>query len=290
MIEKIEMIRVGKYNFKIIDRTENYYGYISGRNFKIGGNYPDCVNISVSYQNDVPVSASIPYILYDDECSFETPLDRGQGTIVMIKTLLNYVHKELPSLREVGFEDKSQIECATEDEKKSKRTRFQKKHSLTIPSPLYYFSIAFNGKTWYEKYLNAVMKNQHEYQLFQTSVDTMLNSIEFKSNITYRMFVEKTSIQPYLDPVMRPLFENSTTFSEFFNSIPKEKRCEYIRGWITKFMETFLNHTFKNDGWIIPIPIANIGGKKSRKTYYLPRGRVRRNSTIKDIGITINNI
>lgn len=288
MIEKIEKIRVGKYNFKIIDRTENYYGYISSRNFKIGGNYPDCVNISVSYQNDIPVSL---YIVYDDECSFETPLDRGQGTIIMIKTLLNYVHKELPSIREVGFEDKSQIECATEDEKKSKRTRFQKKHSLTIPSPLYYFSIAFNGKTWYEKHLNAVMKNQQEYQQFRTSIDNMLNSPDFKSNITYRMFVEKTSMQPNLDSVIRPLFENSTTFSDFFNSMPKEKRCEYIRGWITKFMETFLNHTFKNEGWIIPIPIdTQHGGKKSKKTYYLPRGRIRRNTTMKDIGIALNDI
>ena len=42
----------------------------------------------------------------------------------MIKTLLNHIHRQLPTLTEVKFEDKSNIECATDSEIEKKRNQF----------------------------------------------------------------------------------------------------------------------------------------------------------------------
>ena len=123
------IITSGSYKFKIIDNTLYFRDEVYSRNFKIGGTYPDCVNISVLYKNNIPMSAVMPILLSDPECSFVKPLDRGGGAIVMIKTLLNYVYEQLPTITHIEFDDKSSIECATEEEFK-KGSRFRKKEHM----------------------------------------------------------------------------------------------------------------------------------------------------------------
>ena len=82
---------------------------INSRNFKIGANYQDCIYVSVVYENNQPVYATMPFLLSDPECSFDRPLDKGSGAIIMIKTLLQYVHIQLPTLTYIKFDDKSNI-------------------------------------------------------------------------------------------------------------------------------------------------------------------------------------
>ena len=62
-------VKKGKYTFFITNNIETWNGFITGINYKIGGNIHDCVNISVQFDNNVAVSASIPHAMYDEECS-----------------------------------------------------------------------------------------------------------------------------------------------------------------------------------------------------------------------------
>ena len=81
-------VKNGKYTFFITNNIETWNGVITGINYKIGGNIRDCVNISVQFDNNVAVSASIPHA---EECSLYEPLGRGEGSIIMIKTLLMHI-------------------------------------------------------------------------------------------------------------------------------------------------------------------------------------------------------
>ena len=112
------IVSVGNNIFCIqdnISKTED--GMIYSRNFKIGGKYEDCVNVSITYdENNKPISAKIPTLVYDEECSLSGKLDRGEGTVAMIKTLLRYIHTKIPEITEFEFEDKSNIEI-DEDER-----------------------------------------------------------------------------------------------------------------------------------------------------------------------------
>jgi hypothetical protein len=72
-------IKVGKYTFVITETVDSWNGIITNINYKIGGNIRDCVNISVQFENNKAVSASMPYIMYDEECSLYEPLGRGDG-------------------------------------------------------------------------------------------------------------------------------------------------------------------------------------------------------------------
>ena len=96
MEPKKTIINVGKYKFKITDNILFAREQIYCRNFKIGGNNLDCINVSISYDSkNEPISASIPHIMYDEECSIDLPLDRGEGSIKMIKALFQYIHLQL---------------------------------------------------------------------------------------------------------------------------------------------------------------------------------------------------
>jgi hypothetical protein len=121
------VVNSGKYTFQITDNTLLYGDQIYSRNFKIGGSTSECVNISISYKNNAPVSAYIPYVAYDPECSINMPLDSGWGTIVMMKTLLNHIHKQIPTVTEVKFEDKSNIQGFTESGRLRKSAIYQEK-------------------------------------------------------------------------------------------------------------------------------------------------------------------
>jgi hypothetical protein len=142
-------ISVGKYRFRIIENIVERDKRIYNRSFKIGGNYPDCVNVTISYDTqNKPIAASIPTLLNDSECYLDAPLDRGEGSVLIIKTLLRHIHSKIPSITQFKFEDYSKLECGTEEEQYHKRNRVRGTHA--VPVPLYYFSIAFNGVTWYE--------------------------------------------------------------------------------------------------------------------------------------------
>jgi hypothetical protein len=252
----ITTIDVGKYKFQIIDNTSiSSEGIIYSRNFKIGGKHADCVNVSINYSENIPISAYIPHAMYDEECTLNIPLERG-GSVIMIKTLLNYIHKQIPTITEVELEDRSNIECATENEIITKGSRFRKRGTNVTPIPLYYFSIAFNGKTWYEKYFDARLKDTNKYEVYREKVNQLLYSQELKTNTPFIRFLELAQPPKQVADKLEKYYNESDTFGNFFQSIPISDRCNLVRDWIYKFMTYHLKDVFSNTDWIIELPLS----------------------------------
>jgi hypothetical protein len=270
-------VKSGKYTFQITDNTLLLRDQIYSRNFKIGGKSSDCVHVSISYKDNVPVSASIPHLLYEPECSMETPLDRGQGSVAMIKTLLRHIHAQIPSITHVNFEDKSNIECANDIEIQKKGSRFRKMGTNVYPIPLYYFSIAFNGETWYEKHFRA--RQTHHHEKYKERIHTLLYLPGTKAAMSFRRFLEIAKPPVHILEELQSYYERASTFDKFFNHIPKVDRCRLVRDWISAFMEHYLNGVFTNIDWVIDLPIVSSvgGGKTCIRRYYCPKGRVLRN-------------
>ena len=285
------VVKSGKYAFQITDNTLLYGGEIYSRSFKIGERPLNCVDVSISYKDGKP-TAHIPYVEYNPDCSVDTPLDSGRGTIVMIKTLLNHIHNQIPIITEVVFEDKSNIECATDAEISKKGSRFRKQGSHIYPIPLYYFSIAFNGETWYEKHFNARQKDSNKHVAYKTRINTLLNEPETKSNMTFLQFLQMT--EPPIEVVeeLGKYYERSETFGRFFQSIPKVDRCRLVRHWIGTFMHRQLKGVFDNKDWVIDIPSLIVGGgrRSTKKRYYCPKCRVYRNTTYRDFGVSVMDV
>ena len=285
------VVKSGKYTFQITDNTLFLRDDIYSRNFKIGGHTSECVNVSISYKDNIP-SAYIPYVVHDPMCSIDMPLDSGRGTIVMIKTLLNHIHKQIPTITEVKFEDKSNIECATDIEISKKGSRFRKQGTHVYPIPLYYFSIAFNGETWYEKHFNARQKDSKKHDAYRMKINTLLNVPETKSAMTFLDFCRLVAPPMEILEELNGYYEEADTFGGFFQSIPKSDRCRLVRDWIAKFMSSQLQGVFDNSDWIIDFPTSILGGGKrtTKKRYYCPKCRVYRNATYKDFGVGVMDV
>jgi len=266
-------LNFGKYTFQITDNVLSVKQHIYCRKIMINGNNLDSISVSISYHENLPKSASICNNVHKPEYSTEIHLDRGEGSITMIKTLLQYIHKHLPTITEVSFEDKSNFECVDYN-----------------PIPLYYFSIAFNGETWYEKHFNARQKDKNKHEKYREKINELLHSVEFKTNISFIEFLKIA--MPPMETIdeLEIYYTNSNTFGIFFQSIPKKDRCRLVREWISNFMEHHLSKLFSNTGWIIELPIITKGGKQKSRKYYCPKTRIKHNITYEDFGVDITNI
>ena len=287
-------IPVDPYLFTIIDRTNTHNGNIISRNFKIGGGYSDCVNVSIQYNDQSrPISGKIQTIVYDEECSKGVPLGRGEGSITMIKTLLRHIHKMIPEITTFSFDDMSTVECGTDDEKRQSRHR--KRGSHARPVSLYYLSIAFNGCTWYEKHFRATYRDEASHRAYRSRVDHFLHT---ESLPPFQDFLRIANPPAELYSELEALYEQPH-YAAFFSAIPKDRRCVHARTWLVPFMKRELDGVFSNEGWVIdvldmtPLPLQGLqktrGGRRVYKTrkrmgYSYPGGRMRHTLIGYDVG------
>lgn len=280
-------IPVDPYHFTIIDRTHTHKGNIISRNFKIGGDYSDCVNVSIQYDDHShPISGKIQTIVYDEECSKEVPLQRGEGSITMIKTLLRHIHKMIPEITSFSFDDMSAVECGTDCGKRGSHAR---------PVSLYYLSIAFNGCTWYEKHFRATYKDKSSHHAYRSRVDHFLYTEPLPR---FDDFLRIANPPPELYSELEALYEQPH-YAAFFSAIPKERRCVHARTWLVSFIKRELEGVFSNEGWVIDVldmtPLQGgalqraRGGRRACKTrkregYSYPGRRVRHTLIGYDVG------
>ena len=312
-MEKTIQIQSGKYIFQIEENTQMRDEDILYTAIKIGGNYLDCVSIFINYNNNKPLNANMPH---PEKCAI-THLDKGDGSRIMIKTILEYIKQNYPTIKEIKYDDMSSIECATDEElsQATNRKRGTHLHLCTIKTPtlsavmseqgvadcafqmrngvkpmsLYNLSIAYNGQTWYEKYFGAKKVKKHEK--YRERVTTLLQT----KPPHFNDFLKITRAPEKLWDELFKFYEGAKTYSDFFHSIPKPERCQLLRPWIDEFMKHYLDDVFSNSGWIIPMSI-NGGGKPRRQTrkrmptFYVPDGVRLTTNYQMNLGISVNDV
>jgi len=260
-METQTLIRSGKYEFKI---TENKLLYgadrIISHTYRIGGNYDNCISVSYTYNNNKPISAKIPHALYEPECSIAPPpLEKGAGTVLMLKTLLKYVYSRNPTVHIFSFDDMSHIDCIEKDTTKSIP------RPPTKPLNLAYLSIAYNSKTWYELYFNAKMSDKVKYKKYEDRLNFLINP---KEKVDFLRFLEIAKPPQEQHKYLEAIYKKSTTYRELFEAIPKTKRCDVLFDWLTSFMEYYLKDVYSPYNWEINInEMKNIIGGSRRNLY-----------------------
>lgn len=256
-----EIVNAGRYRFKIIKNIMKHSDRIINHTYKIGGDlcgratkeylstfgeedYEDCIGISYKYSNNIPVSVSLPYLLYEPECSVGSDLQRGQGTELIIKTAIRYAYNDVPDLPIFTFDDMSHIDCIAKD--------------LTTPPPrkpskkvnLSYFSIAYNGMTWYEARFNAKMIHNEAYNNYKKSLEFLTDP---KAKLPFEGFLEITQPSSEQIAILEPIYARTATYRQMFEEIPEAIRCDTLYMWISSFMKHYIGHTFSEKGWKIDV-------------------------------------
>ena len=289
-MESTIQIKNGKYTFIIKETMYDRDGLLLYTTIKMGGDYADCVNVSIVYKDNKPVYAKMPHVMYDEECAYNEHsntkiiLQKGNGSKIMMQTIIAYIKQKYPLITEIRYDDMSSIECATETETKSAITR--KRGSNIKPMPLYYLSIAYNGQTWYEKYFNARMQDIDKHTKYRERVNLLLSS----KPVDYNEFIRISYVPKQLWTELFEYYKTAETYSNFFHAIPKQDRCRLLLPWIDAFMRHHLNRVFSNNDWVIPLTVSGGKRKTQRKRGYMPIGIKLNSGYSNNMGITMDDL
>jgi hypothetical protein len=249
-----EIVQSGKYKFKIIRNIEYYRDEIWTHTYKVGdseaSDYGDCLhclhclNISYFYQNNKPVRALIPHLLYEPECAIGTTLDAGGGTEIMVKTALRYAFKDVKTLPNFEFQDSSHIDCLPKDLSKALMAR---------PVNLAYFYIAYHGMTWYEARFNAEMSDKVNYACYRKQLKFLTDPAAKPSFDEFKAIILSafSSLEELI--YVEKLYKKASTYREFFEAIPKTRRCDILYPWLNTFMDYYIGSVYSVKDWIINV-------------------------------------
>ena len=232
-------------------KTENYSFYliinknIATHTITIGGKKEACVNISVNTEKSLAVqrkfhkldTATIPILGWDSLCSIDKPLERGSGTLHMIKTILSETQKRYPYITNYTLTDNSHIRCTS-----------GKDISLSALSLIEY------KMSWYERHFNASLSDDRLKEKYKKGKD-ILSEPELKMPLDqFQQYIRPyTSIKVIqsLEP-----FYNSETYFGFFENILKHKgkyeTCDLVVDWIDIFIKYIFQFDIEKAEWSIP--------------------------------------
>lgn len=206
----------------------------------IGGRKGECVNISVNTSESPLVqrgyhkldTATIPILAWDTKCAVNKNLEKGSGTIAMIRIILSESVKRYPYIKHYTFKDNSLIPCDN-----------GQKISL-----LHLTIIKYN-KSWYEQQFNAYIEEPSYRKKYKDGI-TVLNDPLLKMP-----FEEFKNIVPRLSKeieLLKSHYEKTDTYFLFFKSIfdseGKSRQCNLLVGWI----DIFLLYIFQFDPLSVP--------------------------------------
>jgi len=214
--------------------------------------------------NDTPIKAKLSHVLYEPECAQNRFLETGGGTEILIKTSLRNAYADIPSITHFDFDDNSHIDCVAKNIS-SKPPRKAKK-----PLNLAFFYIAYHGKTWYEAVFNAKMKDPLKYSKYKAALGFLTDP---KQKVLFIQFLQIISLEVDSEKIayLENYYNKTSTYREFFECIPKTKRCDLLSGWINIFMNYYIGSVYSDKEWYINVntmDTPHVGGSLSRSLNY----------------------
>jgi hypothetical protein len=181
----------------------------------------------------------------------------------LLEWIFKHLRKQFPYIQHIELTDMSYIPC--------NRKILDKVDLLT-------YSIAHDGKTWYESNYNAYLVPKEKMEEYRNQIVNYMSE-DFKAKYDWNTFLNYhvgmttdyafTKIRDnYYE--WEDLFNKAKTFPDFFlemrKRIPRKEKCMFYRDWLQKFIYSCIRI---ERVWIIDIPKQKGG-----------RGRVRTRKAI----------
>lgn len=249
------ILETEKYNYKIkintSQITKDGINIIYSRYFNIGtyvletGEKKTCVDIYVMYPEFKKEIPSINYKLaklttthYNEKCSVDEKLERGEGTQHMINTAMYFVSRMCPFIEGFDINDVSTRQCDNDT-------------TITLS----YFSITNYGKTWYEKNFKAYIADGIKRKKYENIISELLQKELPSWDVFNALFLRNVNNE--IKDKLNKLFDISKTYKSLFKNIHSEgisKACIYLQPWIENVMlSTDLRNYVMYTQWIIPV-------------------------------------
>lgn len=187
--------------------------------------------------NDI-IQGYIPHIQYSKKCNRAANLQPGVGTMKLMHALFSVTRTFFPWVESYVFEDMSRVRCS-------------KGNYMNLAV----YSLAFHGKTWYDSKFQARKRNPLAQDLFTQGKQSLQQAKRIYWNDL------KPVIPVALHETLQPLYENATTYADFFHAVynivkaDRRKSCEFLRPWLERALEFILDDGNIYSGkWIMDVP------------------------------------
>jgi hypothetical protein len=234
-------------------KTEFYTFYLTIKQssqihtLQIGGPKGDCVSITVNTPQSILVerglhkldSATIPFLAWDSRCAVSPALQRGQGTVHMIRTILSETVKKYPYIKQFTLIDNSHISCENGKQ-----------------IALLYMSIAEHSNSWYERQFGAQIVDPTLRAKYQKGIQA-LQTAELKLSWDDFVSLLETVMNQSTRSSLQPYYTSSSTYSDFFKTLlekeGKRRACTYLGSWIDIFFQYLFQFDPTSTQWAIPV-------------------------------------
>jgi len=169
----------------------------------------------------------------------------------MIRTAIKYAYNDVGTIPIFEFDDDSHIDCFEKDMSTDAPRKPIK------PLNLAYFYIAYHDKTWYEARFNAKMVNKEKYIRYRKSIEFLKEPSKKVGFIDFLQIIGQSLDSLDKIEYLEKLYNKTETYRDFFEAIPKKKRCEILYGWLNTFMNHYIGSVFSDRGWYIDVNHMN---------------------------------
>lgn len=259
------ILKTDKYEYTIsIDTTIKYVDntpIIYKRYFSFGsytdedGNKKTCVDIFVSYpelQKDFPNAnykiAKLITTHYNERCSVNEKLQRGDGTRHMINTAMYFVSLMCKFIEGFELNDVSTRQCTNNT-------------TITLSN----FSITKYGQTWYEKNFGAYILDKNKWDIYTKTMNDLMNK-ELQDWELFKVLFLRRVNKNIIETIYN-IYTKSNTYRELFKNIHAmgmDEACIYLEPWIDElFLTSNLKNYISHTQWCIPqnsikrVPLVN---------------------------------
>lgn len=241
---------VHTFRAQVVEEPYHYSVKIGGKEF-VG-----CVELFV-YKPESPfgTASRLAQIYSEPECWYN--LEKKGNIVDLIKGSLQLCQM-LFGVNVFYFNDTSNIECGIGFDTKTPPRKIDKPFSLA------HLSIALRGKTWYETHFNAFIKDTDKRELYNES----LKNLNHAQKHDFETFAAINFLTRSQYDYLKPIYETSTSWREFFNRIPKQKQCEALYNWLSDYIDKHILHFQPTKyEWCIFLGNMSIGMYETKEIY-----------------------
>lgn len=168
------------------------------------------------------------------ECALEYDEEKSFGTELMY-SFIHLIAHNYKHITQIQLSDASYIPC---------------NRPMGDTLDLLTYSIGLYGKTWYELKATAHVRNNRYHKRYYDGVQEYMKP-ETKASTSYIQLLKmiargNPSTYAYISdkPEYETMYTSASTFPEFFQNmsktIPKEKKCQFFKGWLEAFIESYV--------------------------------------------------
>jgi hypothetical protein len=255
------------YSFKLFAHARYHKNVCKSIHMYIHSSDLPCFSLSIPFIMENPKVANLCNIKRIRECLDKDVDDniweKYSFTVEAVKKIIEVVRSQFPSIIYIKLEDDSHIECSSNPLDKL---------------DLLYYSVAFYGKTWYEKHFDAYFVPRDKFIDYKCKVKEY-ESIKKKDSVSFDI-IEELIIDKgtqYANNMIRihngefrNMYDQSTTLPEFFFQmgafIPKSEKCYMFKEWIKYFIIELIGVIDRK--WVIDLYSyisSQRGGRRTRK-------------------------